>query len=100
MTVKVFFSRSGFFNLFVIALIFGALGCVDVIAQEPVPTPPKQGDSRNNDVKIETDLVTLTLTVTDNYGRFVSGLEKDAFRVWDEKTKQNITFFSDSDAPV
>ena len=54
----------------------------------------------NTPVKIKTDLVTLTLTVTDLYGRYVSGLKKEAFRICDEKEEQEITFFSDADAPV
>ena len=47
-----------------------------------------------------TDLITLTVTVTDTYGRFVSGLNKNAFTVLDEKKPQEITFFSDDDSPV
>jgi Ca-activated chloride channel family protein len=40
------------------------------------------------------------LTVTDLYGRYVSGLDKDAFTIFDNGEEQEITFFSDSDAPV
>jgi Ca-activated chloride channel family protein len=47
-----------------------------------------------------TDLITFTVTVTDIYGRFVSGLNKNAFSIFDDKQQQNITFFSDDDAPV
>jgi Ca-activated chloride channel homolog len=47
-----------------------------------------------------TDMVTLTVTVTDTYGRFVTGLGKNAFTVTDDKIEQDITFFSDEDAPV
>ena len=47
-----------------------------------------------------TDLITFTVTVTDTYGRYVSGLGKSAFTVLDEKKPQDITFFSDDDAPV
>jgi Ca-activated chloride channel family protein len=46
------------------------------------------------------DMVTLTVTVTDTYGRFVTGLGQNAFTVTDDKTPQEITFFSDEDAPV
>jgi Ca-activated chloride channel family protein len=77
--------------LFLTALFAGA-----AIAQEPSPTP----DDPDAPVKIKTDLVTLTLTVTDLYGRYVSGLNKNAFTVTDNNEEQNITFFSDSDAPV
>jgi Ca-activated chloride channel family protein len=47
-----------------------------------------------------TDLVTVTITVTDMYGRFVTGLGKNSFSVFDEKAPQDILFFSDEDAPV
>ncbi|HWS88752.1 MAG TPA: VWA domain-containing protein, partial [Pyrinomonadaceae bacterium] len=49
---------------------------------------------------IHSDLITLTVTVTDTYGRFVTGLSKNAFTILDDKTEQEITFFSDEDAPV
>jgi Ca-activated chloride channel homolog len=47
-----------------------------------------------------TDLITFNVTVTDIYGRFVSGLSKQAFSIFDEKQPQEITFFSDDDSPV
>src|SRR5229473_7012593 len=49
---------------------------------------------------INTDLITFTVTVTDLYGRFVSGLGKNAFTIFDDKKQQEITNFSDDDAPV
>lgn len=51
-------------------------------------------------VIVHSDLITLTVTVTDTYGRFVTGLGKNAFTVFDDKTQQEISFFSDEDAPV
>lgn len=51
-------------------------------------------------VIVHSDLITLTVTVTDTYGRFVTGLGKQAFTIIDEKVPQEITFFSDEDAPV
>ncbi|MCM3870599.1 MAG: VWA domain-containing protein [Pyrinomonadaceae bacterium] len=49
---------------------------------------------------INTDLITLTVTVTDTYGRYVSGLSQKAFTILDEKQPQEITYFSDDDSPV
>ena len=67
------------------------------LAQEPQPTPP---DAPDAPLRIKTDLVTLTLTVTDTFGRYVSGLTQSAFTVTDNDKDQEITFFSDKDAPV
>ena len=73
----------------------------------PIPTvtpnPSVDQQAEEDDTKpisVKTDLVTLTLTVTDLYGRFVSGLTKNAFTVFDGGEEQEITFFSDTDAPI
>ncbi|MBC7901056.1 MAG: hypothetical protein H7070_13510, partial [Saprospiraceae bacterium] len=64
------------FALLFIALIFTSLS---LNAQQAEPTPPI--DDPEQPIKVKTDLVTLTLTVTDLYGRYVSGLTKNAFTV-------------------
>jgi Ca-activated chloride channel family protein len=58
------------------------------------------GSELDGPVIVNTDLITLTVTVTDTYGRYVSGLSKKAFTILDEKQPQEITFFSDDDSPV
>ena len=70
--------------------------------QTPSPAPSKTPEGREaGPVEIaNTDLVTLTVTVTDNYGRYVSGLDKKAFKVFEDKEEQEIQYFSDDDAPV
>ena len=47
-----------------------------------------------------TDLVNLTVTVVDAYGKFVPGLVRDNFQIYDNEVKQEISHFSDEDAPV
>ena len=48
------------------------------------PSPqPKLGTELDGPVIVNTDLITLTVTVTDTYGRYVSGLSKNAFNVFD-----------------
>ncbi len=66
-----------------------------LVRAQDTPQPDPGGRLR-----VQTDLVTLTLTVTDIYGRYVSGLGQNAFTIIDENEEQEITFFSDSDAPV
>ncbi len=60
----------------------------------------KLGTELDGPVIVNTDLITLTVTVTDTYGRYVSGLSQKAFTILDEKQPQEITFFSDDDSPV
>jgi Ca-activated chloride channel family protein len=73
----------------------------------PAATPPaedqkdqKQGTEIAGPVIVNTDLITFTVTVTDTYGRYVSGLSKNAFTITDNKKPQEITYFSDDDSPV
>jgi Ca-activated chloride channel family protein len=73
--------------------------------QTPSPAPKQQKmgtelDDRQGPIITNTDLITLTVTVTDTYGRYVSGLSKGAFAVFDNKQQQEITYFSDDDSPV
>jgi len=79
-------------------------------AQTPPDTSPQkpttkiqlpQGEvDEKAPVITNTDLVTFNVTVTDIYGRFVSGLSKTAFSIFDDKQQQEIAYFSDEDAPV
>jgi len=42
----------------------------------------------------------VNVTVTDPYGRLVTGLEQDAFRVFEDNTEQEIVRFSSEDVPI
>jgi Ca-activated chloride channel family protein len=90
--------------VFCLAFVIFALKAAPVIRaqQKPnaAPTPTRPAPGTDDQVIINTDLITLTVTVTDAYGRYVSGLEKKHFTVFDDKSEQEITFFSDDDAPV
>ncbi len=68
-------------------------------AASPTPQSPQkqQGDDR---IKLDTDLVSLTVTVTDPYNRLVTGLEQKNFEVFEDKVKQKIEHFKDDDVPV
>src|SRR5215831_18492859 len=69
--------------------------------QSAKPGEPGSQTQRPADrVKIETKLVNVPLTVSDRYGRFVTGLNKDNFEVYDDNVKQKIEHFTDEDAPI
>ena len=65
-------------------------------AQQPRPPAGDQTPV----VKERTEVVTLTVTVTDPYNRLVTGLDKQHFEVFEDKIKQPIEFFADEDVPV
>ena len=65
---------------------------------QSLQTPAAQ--QKDEKIVLPTNLVNVTISVTDPYGRFVTGLTKDHFEVFDEKVKQQIAHFSDEDAPI
>jgi Ca-activated chloride channel homolog len=68
--------------------------------------PRQETDSRQapkspqDKVVINTRLVNLTVSVNDKLGRFVAGLSKEDFEIFDDNIKQEVAFFSDDDAPI
>ena len=93
------FSRSCLVHRWIFLIGVILLSTLVTFAQNPQPTPPVQDDD-GKPISVKTDLVTLTLTVTDLYGRYVSGLDKKAFTIFDNNEEQEITYFSDADAPI
>jgi Ca-activated chloride channel family protein len=55
---------------------------------------------RTSNLRIDTTIVQIPVTVTDPLNRFVTGLEKENFRVFEDKIEQKIAYFSSEDAPV
>jgi Ca-activated chloride channel family protein len=64
------------------------------------PTARQKSDRSEQKILIGTDLVSLTVTVRDHLGRFVSGLKKEHFVVSDDDVEQQIAHFSDEDTPL
>jgi Ca-activated chloride channel homolog len=55
---------------------------------------------RRADIRIDTTLVLIPVAVTDPMARFVTGLERENFKVYEDKIEQDITQFSSEDAPL
>jgi len=54
----------------------------------------------NKTIKVDVDLVTVNATVTDLQNRVITGLDKQNFRVWEDKVEQKLEYFSAEDVPV
>jgi VWFA-related protein len=52
------------------------------------------------DIRVESTLVLILVTVTDPFSRVVTGLEKEHFRLFEDKSEQTIEQFSSEDAPL
>jgi VWFA-related protein len=61
---------------------------------------PMTGSQAGVDIRVESTLVVIPVTVTDSSNRFVLGLEKDNFRLLEDGVEQKITQFAGEDAPL
>jgi VWFA-related protein len=68
-------------------------------SQQP-PQPQQQSDPQAFKFRTGVELINVNATVTDQSGRFVSGLTKDDFRVFDDEQGQAVTHFTAERVPV
>ena len=79
------------------ALVAGSLA-VAVRGQQPPPSPPQNPEAFR--FRSGVDLVNVTATVSDENGRFVSGLRASDFTVYEDDTPQTVTQFTAERVPV
>jgi VWFA-related protein len=77
-----------------------ALSAQVQIEQRPRPAPKQEAAHRVPNVRVDTTLILVPVTVNDPLNRPVSGLEKENFRVFEDKVPQPITQFAMDDEPV
>ena len=63
-------------------------------------TPPPLPEEDNDVIKIETDLVNLSVRVVDRNNRAINNLTQADFKVYEENILQPIEFFSKSEVPT
>ena len=73
--------------------------------EEPPPPPPPQAPKKipgmpNYSIQVNVPLVTLDVMALTKNGQFIPGLKKDNFKVYEDGVQQNISSFSQSEAPI
>lgn len=77
-----------------------------VPSHNPVTIEPrsKPADSTQvvprSNIRVDTTLVLIPVSVSTPLGQFVTGLERENFRVFEDKSEQKIVHFSSEDAPL
>jgi len=66
----------------------------------PTHTDNSQRVEKGKSLHTETDIALVNVSVTDPYGRLVTGLEQDNFRVFEDNVEQEIVRFSSEDVPI
>jgi Ca-activated chloride channel homolog len=84
-----------FFSGFVFLLFLGVLGHSFSLQSQ---SPPLRAADQST-ISVDTALVVLPVSVTDEDGNFVSGLSQQDFRVYEDGRAQEVTLFQEEDAP-
>jgi Ca-activated chloride channel family protein len=93
------------FLIFPISLFCGEAGTNNDSKNTPAPTevsadvmlaPP----TPERPIRIDVQLVEVNVSVIDPYNRFVTGLDKDHFQVYEDDEPQPISHFSTEDVPI
>src|SRR5215469_15098534 len=69
------------------------------IQTRPKPAPPNPEREQAN-IRVDTSLVLIPVSVNDPLNRPVTGLDKENFRLFDDRTEQTIVQFAMEDEPV
>jgi len=83
----------------VLRLLFAGF-CLWTLAAFPQSDPQADLPRSTTAFRAETTLVLVPVSVTDPSNRYVLGLEKEAFHLFEDDVPQTITHFSSEDAPL
>jgi VWFA-related protein len=90
--------------LLVITAFFGALAQQPEVNITPRPAAkapvPETAVDRHVDIRVDTTMVLIPVSVTTMLGTFVASLDKENFRLYEDKVQQEILSFSSQDAAM
>ena len=93
-------------HIFVLTLITVTGFTVGAFSQENVSITPRPKPSEaaavqpRANIRVDTNVVLIPVTVTDPLNRFVTGLEQDSFKLFEDKVEQKLVSFGSEDAPL
>jgi VWFA-related protein len=71
------------------------------VTTQPRPKPASAAPAKpKSSIRTDTSLVLVPVSVCDPFNRPVTGLEKDHFKIFDDKVEQTVTHFAMDDEPV
>lgn len=68
----------------------------------PTPTPystQKPGEAQDDTLRVETNLITVPVSVMDRDGRYITNLRKEDFQVFEDGVEQEIAYFEPTEQP-
>src|SRR2546426_5541160 len=90
-----------FLSVFLLVVSVGSSADNPKVSVDPRAKPAVAGPKGpRTDIRVDTTVVLINVTVTDPLNRFVTGLEKENFRLFEDKSEQKIVHFASEDAPL
>jgi VWFA-related protein len=85
-----------------VGIVWGALGpgAGQEVTIEPRLRPATPGPAPRSSIRVDSSLVLVPVTVCDPLNRPVTGLEREHFRVFDDRVEQSLTHFAMDDEPL
>ena len=81
-----------------ITIMPGAVAQSGRASQQKPPPPEQPQDKRKDDtIRIDTDLVTLTVTVVNERGRYVANLKQSDLTIYENGVTQELAYFKTGD---
>lgn len=68
-------------------------------SKRPAPTPTPGSVTEDDVIRVETNLITMPVSVLDRDGRFVSGLGQKDFKVFENGIEQRVDYFQSVEQP-
>lgn len=92
-------------GLFLAGLLLASAATATLAGGSPAPkvpigTPVARGLAGTPNIRVDSTLVLIPVTVIDRTNRLVTGLAKEDFRLFEENREQRIISFTSEDAPV
>ncbi len=89
-----------YFALFAMAVFAAAQAPDATITPRARSAAPIHAQEPRANIRVDTNIVLVPVNVTDPLNRFVTELERENFRVFEDEAEQKITAFGNEDAPL
>lgn len=95
-------NRNSLLNFAFVCL--GLAACfVQSVSSQTTPTPsptPRISDESETVIKIDTELVNMSVRVVDRFNRPIANLQKSDFKIYEDNVLQQIEYFSQEEVPT
>lgn len=71
-----------------------------IVPRTKAPAAEAESDRIAPNLRIDTNLVLIPVTVTTPMNQFVTGMDKENFRLFEDKVEQEVSYFASFDAPL